>query len=169
MVSIANPQFYPEKYSPPTNYPTLPWMNYDKLDDKSMIDWKPPIKWIDTQPVLIQKRPYLIPEYEDRIIPIVKKPDDSRFDTDPDYTISQDWLLNNRQGDQYDRLPERRPYPELANETAYNLPGVTTLNRGRVWYGLPIIPKIPNSPFYEKYQEALEYSQTQIEEENSYF
>lgn len=86
-------------------------------------------------------------------------------DPDPNYNISQEWLINSRQGDEPERLPERRPYPEIADEEAFNEQGVTTLNRGRIWYGPPRQGPIPISEFYEDYQRSLEYGQT-LEEED---
>jgi hypothetical protein len=62
---------------------------------------------------------------------------DPDYDTDPNYGISQEWLLFNRQGDQYDRLPEWVPYSEIADPERVNLQDATTLNIGRIWGGLP--------------------------------
>jgi hypothetical protein len=180
MVSIYNPVLspYPSLYSPEkkflADYPDISWIDYsDKSKDLSSLSrfakvpqYKP-MKWIDTQPMLVQTRPNIVQDYEYK--PIIEQPvDDGGFDkqfnTDPEFGLPQEWLLFQRQGDEYDRLPERRPYPELAYETEFNLP-VTTLNMGRVWYGIPKLPTIPESKFYRDYQEALEYSQTQLETE----
>jgi hypothetical protein len=94
--------------------------------------------------------------------------DDPSYNTDTDYGLSQEWLLFQRQGDQYDRLSERIPYPDIAEAEAFNEQGVTTLNEGRVWYGPPRAPKIRRtSEYYEEYEKYLEYNQTQIEENDN--
>lgn len=91
---------------------------------------------------------------------------DTSYDTDTDYGIDQRWLLNNRQGDQYDRVPERISDPVIANEENNNIFGATTLNEGRIWGGPPKLPPPYRSAYYEEYQQYLEYAQTQVEEES---
>ncbi len=177
MVSIYNPVLkqYPSLYSPRsekkilTTYPDISWIDYSdkskELSSLSKVTQYKPIKWLDTQPMLVQTRPNIVPEFESK--PEIDLPVDDggfnkQFDTDPNFGLPQQWLLFQRQGDEYDRLPERRPYPELAYDTEFNLP-VTTLNIGRVWYGISKLPTISESKSYRDYQEALEYSQTQLE------
>lgn len=94
--------------------------------------------------------------------------EDHSYDTDIDYGISQEWLLSQRQGDQYDRVSERIPYPEIARSQEFNEQGVTLLNQGRVWYGPPK-PQMPppRSAYYDEYNRYLEYSRTQIEENDT--
>lgn len=92
--------------------------------------------------------------------------DNIYYDTDPNYGISQEWLLFNRQGDEYDRLPEWHEFPEFADAQRDNLSGVTTLNNGRIWYKPPRSRRIPESAEYEEYERFLEYAKTQEEEED---
>jgi len=94
--------------------------------------------------------------------------DDSDFkyyNTDPDYGISQQWLLFNRQGDEQDRLPERRPYPDIA-EKENNSEQVTTLDRGRVWHYPPKSVPVQISKYNEEYERLLEYGRM-VEEDDS--
>lgn len=86
------------------------------------------------------------------------------YTTDPDYGISQEWLLNNHQGDEYNRLPERIEHPEIAEHEKYNESGYTTLNRGRIWYGPPI--ERPYRSPYEEYLDLLEYAEMQEQEDD---
>lgn len=86
------------------------------------------------------------------------------YDTDPNYGINQEWLLNNRQGDEQDRVPERTEFVEIADRERNNEQGYTTLNRGRIWYGAPRMNILPPSEAYEEYERLVEYAQTQIEE-----
>lgn len=92
--------------------------------------------------------------------------DNVYYDTSPNYGISQQWLLSNRQGDEYDRLPERHEFPEYADAERDNLAGVTTLNRGRVWYGSAPSRTLPESSEYIEYERFLEYARTQEQEED---
>lgn len=120
-------------------------------------------------PIIIQTRPkniiYQYNNIEDKFQP----PDIDLFSEDikldPNYGASQQWLLNNRQGDQYDRLPEWIQDPIIADAEDYNLPGETTLNRGMVWGPLPKINPIPTTKL-DEYNRLLEYAQTQIEEQS---
>ena len=89
---------------------------------------------------------------------------DPGYDTDPDYGISQEWLINARQGDEYTRVPERVPYPEVADAQRVNIPGVTTLNLGRFWYGPPRSTPIEPSEWDAGYDRLLEYDDMQREE-----
>lgn len=91
--------------------------------------------------------------------------EDNSYDTDPDYGINQEWLLFQRQGDQYNRIPEWNQYPEITEAEKFNMLGVTTLNEGRVWMGPPRTSQIPRSEYYDEYKRYIEYGQTQIEEE----
>jgi len=87
------------------------------------------------------------------------------YNTDPNYSINQEWLLNNRQGDEQDRLPERVPFVYIADQERYDISGVTTLNRGRIWYGPPRMILYPPSESYRGYERLIEYAKTQIEEQ----
>lgn len=91
---------------------------------------------------------------------------DKSYDTDPDYGINQEWLLFQRQGDQYDRTAEWNKYPEITDAEEFNILGVTTLNEGRIWNGPPRTIPVPRSEYYDEYKRYLEYSQTQIQEED---
>lgn len=93
--------------------------------------------------------------------------DDKSYNTDTDYGINQEWLLFQRQGDQYDRTAEWNRYPEITDAEEFNMSGVTTLNEGRVWMGPPRTSPIDRSEYYDEYKRYLEYSQTQIQEEDS--
>ena len=88
------------------------------------------------------------------------------YNTDPDYGISQEWLLNTRQGDEYDRLPERIPFPYIADQERFEISGVTTLDRGRIWYGAPRMKIYPPSESYQEYERLIDYAKTQIEEQS---
>jgi hypothetical protein len=63
--------------------------------------------------------------------------DDKYYNTDPNYNISQEWLLFQRQGDQYDNLDEWNTTPESSHKEAFNEEGFSTLNTGLVWGDLP--------------------------------
>lgn len=91
---------------------------------------------------------------------------DTSYDTDLNYGMDQQWLLNNRQGDQYDRLHEWISDPVIADAEDQNMFGVTTLNEGRIWGGPPKLPTPYKSAYYDEYQQYLEYGQTQVEEES---
>lgn len=93
--------------------------------------------------------------------------DDPDYTTDTDYGINQQWLLNNRQGNEYDRVPEWVPEPETARETNLGLLGVTIANVGRVWEGPPRTQII--SSYQDEYARMLEYSQTELDENDKYF
>lgn len=86
------------------------------------------------------------------------------YDTDPDYGISQEWLLNNRQGDNYDRVPEWTQTVEIDDRERNNEQGYTTLNRGRIWYGIPRPQILPPSASYQEYERLMEYAQMQMED-----
>lgn len=88
------------------------------------------------------------------------------YNTDPDYGMVQEYLLNARQGDQITRVSERVPDPWIADKERDNQLGYTILNEGRVWYGSPPLKVIPPSSAYEEYQRALEYFRTNKEEQD---
>ena len=91
---------------------------------------------------------------------------DKSYKPDPDFGPSQEWLLYQHQGDQYDRLPERVSDPIIADAESYNEQGFTLLNRGRIWYGPPREQKdTSGSKYYEEYKKYIEYGHTQIEEQ----
>ena len=92
--------------------------------------------------------------------------EDKSYDTDPNYGISQEWLLFQRQGDQFNRISEWNEYPEITEAEEFNVLGVTTLNEGRVWMGPPRATPTYHSPYYDEYKRYIEYGQTQIEEED---
>ena len=78
---------------------------------------------------------------------------DTSFVTDPDYTNQQQWLLNQRQGDQYDRVKEWIPYPNLAVAESDNEQGFSLLNEGLIWGDVPNITILDPITNYEKYME----------------
>ena len=92
--------------------------------------------------------------------------EDKSYDTDPNYGISQEWLLFQRQGDHYDRVAEWNTDPQIVDAERDNEQGVTTLNEGRIWSGPPRQQPILKSAYYEDYLRHLEYSQTQIEDQD---
>lgn len=90
--------------------------------------------------------------------------DDKYYNTDPNYNISQEWLLFQRQGDQYDNLDEWDTTPEASYKESFNEIGESTLNEGMVWGPLPQ-EKIPMRS-HDEYQRLLEYYQTEMDEYN---
>lgn len=90
---------------------------------------------------------------------------DPGYNPDPDYGITQKWLINARQGDHYDRVEEWNKNPLIADAEAQNMQGYTTLNEGMVWGPLPRIRPVISTGL-EGYKRLQEYAQSQIEEEN---
>jgi hypothetical protein len=90
--------------------------------------------------------------------------DDNR-DADPDFGIEQEWLLFQRQGDEYDRLPEYVPDQERAVLEQYNVPSNSSLNQGVAWGPLPY-PNFVTTPGDDEYKQLLEYQKTQEDEDD---
>lgn len=86
------------------------------------------------------------------------------YETDPDYGVVQEYLLNARQGDQINRVSEWVPEPWNADKERHNQIGYSIRNEGRVWYGPPPMTVLPHSAAYEEYLRALEYFRINIEE-----
>lgn len=101
-------------------------------------------------------------------VPQILNSDPDDVDPDPNYGIEQEWLLFQRQGDQYDRIAEWREEPDEADAEDYNLQGVSTLNDGYAWGPLPL-PTIPDPlaryGYDVEYQQLLEYQQNQDDED----
>jgi hypothetical protein len=91
---------------------------------------------------------------------------DDNSDQDRDYGIEQQWLLFNRQGDQYDRVSEWNPDPEPASREYNNELGYSMVNEGMVWGPLPKTNPVASRSDPE-YRRLLEYQRTQEEEEDN--
>ena len=88
--------------------------------------------------------------------------DDKYYDTDPDYNITQEWLLFQRQGDQYNNLSEWDETPDASYKESFNEDGVSLVNDGLVWGPLPT-PILPINSSYDEYQRLLEYHQSEMD------
>lgn len=80
---------------------------------------------------------------------------DSDYNIDPDYKAPQQWLLNNRQGDDQNRLPEYILDQEAARKEQYGMVGESTLNRGIVWAPIPY--NYVRDPVEESYLKIINY------------
>lgn len=58
---------------------------------------------------------------------------DSKYEPDKSFTPSQEWLINNRQGDDPNRLPERILDQRAARKEEFGMVGASTLNNGIIW------------------------------------
>lgn len=76
--------------------------------------------------------------------------EDDSFNTDVDYTDRQQWLLNQRQGDQYDRIRERIPRTELADLESNNDSSINLLNEDMIWHGINLPIDITTVSNYDK-------------------
>lgn len=87
--------------------------------------------------VLIQKRPNIMLEYDSDKLKFefdpVKYRGEDIYTTDRYFTGSQRWLINARQGDQNNRIPERNNRDiQLAEKEKDNMDGFSMLNDGFV-------------------------------------
>jgi hypothetical protein len=92
--------------------------------------------------------------------------DDKSYNTDSKYGINQEWLIFQRQGNQYDRIPGWVPDPIIAEAEKYNEQGYTIGNIGDIWNGPPKEEaRAGKSDQYDEYKKYIEYAKTQIENE----
>lgn len=82
---------------------------------------------------------------------------DPNYSTDSNYGAPQEWLLNNRQGDHYDRIPERISDQQAAIDEEFGMVGESTLTKGIVWDSLPDVQM--NDPRMESYLKNINYSE----------
>lgn len=91
---------------------------------------------------------YVVDPSTDRAVRAVSRPRRNfLYDIDRDYTDEQNWLLNNRQGDQYFRLPEWNDYPMQAQYESDSMIGRSISNEGMVWEDLTLRKSPPKTTF----------------------
>lgn len=90
--------------------------------------------------------------------------DDNR-DADPEFGIEQEWILFQRQGDDYDRIAERVTDQERTVKEQYNVPSNSSLNQGITWGPLPY-PNFVVPSGDDEYKQLLEYQKTQEDEDD---
>ncbi|CAH6419357.1 Hypothetical protein HVR_LOCUS562 [uncultured virus] len=127
---------------------------------------------VDPSGIIIQTRPRTYDElfsysYDERgsdpsVEPVSSLPElrTTDVDPDPDFGISQEWLLNQRQGDTYDQIPERNEgYPE-ENDPAF-LYQWTNEAPTYEYNQLPNLKVTPITGLDEEYLRLLEYADEQ--------
>lgn len=122
-----------------------------------------PLPTYDLRPLLMTDNPIEIPLPVRPIPPkFLKRPKmenedelNGIGDPDPNYGIEQEWLIFQRQGDQYDRLPEYNPYRFEQVDTTYDK--------------LPILTPFKWSPDVDdEYERLVDYKNTQELENEDY-
>lgn len=87
---------------------------------------------------------------------------DDNSDQDPEYNTYRAWLLNARQGDQYDRTSDYVTEPVSTRHEQFNELGYSMLTEGWYWSPLPLL-KIPRLGWFDTaiqrfadYQDSLD-------------
>lgn len=122
---------------------------------------------------MINNPPKELPAFAYRIDPIngrldrylVMEDDDS--DWDQEFGVNEEWMLFQRQGDQYNRIPEINSEPEAAYRESNSMLGYSIAIQGIGWNSLPRIrPTV--SLVDPEFLDLLEYKRTQEQEEDNY-
>jgi hypothetical protein len=83
---------------------------------------------------------------------------DPNYQPDPDYGSPQAWLINNRQGDDQNRLSEYVLNQEEARNEEYGMVGESTLNKGIVWAPIPEV-YMNNDQEVDRYFRVMDYEE----------
>jgi len=164
-LTSTKPSLSPVKQSIPTSILTydpnqitdidIPIIPYKSSAELPTIKNPPPMSELP----ILEYRPDPITTKLNRYL--ITKDDNS--DQDVDFGIEQQWLIFQRQGDEYDRYPEWNKYPESAYRESNNEIGYSILNEGMVRGLLPKIKPVPSS-YNPEYERLLEYQTTQEDE-----
>ena len=139
--------------------------------ESSSIDDNSVLPLIVESGVIIQSRPssyyqmasYLYDEASDEPVPQLPSLRSTDPDPDPEFGISQEWLLNQRQGDEYDQIPERKDdYSEAEDPAIFYL----WTNRTPIYnYNqLPNLKPTPITGLDDEFKRMQEYALNQEQE-----
>jgi hypothetical protein len=146
---------------------------YKEGDQNIVIIGDQPLTQHDSRPPFkIEKSRLDLPAFlyqkndDGKLTRILVRETDNSYNTDSNYGIGQQWLLFQRQGDQYDRLPEWNTNPEQARKESFSESGISTVNDGMVWGPLPRLERVKESVRDIEFQRLLEYHTDELQYEN---